>query len=167
MTVLNDHAPSSATRRPSAGTPPELDKSRQAELASGVLVEDTPYDFMTMAAHKDVAARVVEIQRYAILGFSLLAIILAIANLVAVYLRPNPQVLLSYPDGTLRCAPFAIDPATGRPQPRSASAQDLCDSLAGGVTASATDSLSQAEVAASESPSSSPSSAASTAGSQP
>lgn len=149
MTVLDDHAPP-ASRRPSGGPPPEMDKATQAQLDSGVWIEETPYDFMQMASHKDVSDRVLHLLRLAIWGFSLLAILLSVVDVAAVWLRPQPQVLLSYPDGTLRCAPPSLNPSNGQPYARSASDQAACDTLAGGVTANEGGGLSQSDVNAAD-----------------
>jgi hypothetical protein len=63
----------------------------------------------------------------------LMAMISGIAmgvSVLSVWVRPNPQVLLSYPDGTTRCAMPPLDPETGRPRARPANEEEVCGELA-------------------------------------
>lgn len=60
----------------------------------------------------------------------LLATIVALVALAAIVMRDPPVLLLSYPDGSIRCAPTPIDLETGKPKARPNKEKQLCAQLA-------------------------------------
>lgn len=79
---------------------------------------------------RELAQRLVPLLgRYILVMFAVSALAMVV-SVVSLWSRPDPLVLLSYPDGTNRCAPPAINPATHQPQPRPAAYVDTCASLA-------------------------------------
>lgn len=58
-----------------------------------------------------------------------IAVLATVVSLFSVISRPTPMLFLSYPDGTIRCAPAALDPATGRPLPRTSQEAAVCRQL--------------------------------------
>jgi hypothetical protein len=61
-----------------------------------------------------------------IMTMSAIAVISLLISLFSLWLRPDPLVLLSFPDGTNHCAPASLNPATGALRKRPDSQTQTC-----------------------------------------
>lgn len=79
-----------------------------------------PQDFAIVAGQRTGAA---SLWLPMLLSVGRVACVVSILSLFATLFFierwPKPTLLLSFPDGTVRCAPAPLDPATGKPLPRS------------------------------------------------
>lgn len=92
--------------------------------------QDFPNDLAWKASRRWRAAhRFIPISASWIMVCCGIAVAAALMSLFSVLSRPAPMLFLSYPDGTIRCAPAALDPETGRPMARSASEMAVCRQL--------------------------------------
>jgi len=99
----------------------------EARAASVVPKDD---DFFIVASRSTaLAQRLLPLLNRFILAMASIAMLAMIISLVSVYSHPNPQVLLSFPDGATRCAQPPLDPQTRQPKPRPASEADVCAQL--------------------------------------
>lgn len=64
-----------------------------------------------------------------IMGMLVVSILAMVVSLASVYRHPNPQVLLTFPDGATRCAPLSLDMRSGHVKARSAHDAKVCHRL--------------------------------------
>ena len=76
-----------------------------------------------------MAERLLPILDRLIIGFMTVAMLAMIVSVISVYRHPNPQVLLTFPDGVTRCAPMSLDLHTGKLVPRPVHDQAVCEKL--------------------------------------
>lgn len=76
-----------------------------------------------------MAERLLPILDRLIIGFMAVAMLAMLVSVISVYRHPNPQVLLTFPDGATRCAPMSLDLHTGKRVPRSSHDQAVCEKL--------------------------------------
>lgn len=76
------------------------------------------------------AHRYIPLSIWWIQGCCAVAILAASFGLVSVLMRDPPVLLLTYPDGSIRCAPTPVDPATQQPKKRRSAEAAQCAFLA-------------------------------------
>ena len=78
---------------------------------------------------RELAQRLIPLLgRYIVIMFALSGLAMVI-SVVSLWRRPDPLVLLSYPDGTARCTPPTLNPITHKPQHRPAEHVATCAAL--------------------------------------
>lgn len=78
---------------------------------------------------RELAYRFIPLLSRFITVMGAVAVLAMAVSLVSLWLRPDPLVLLSYPDGTNRCTPPSVDPVTHRVHARPASQAETCATL--------------------------------------
>lgn len=64
-----------------------------------------------------------------VLAMFIVSTLAMVVSAISLWSRPDPLVLLSYPDGTNRCTPPTLDPTTHQPQQRPAKYVATCSAL--------------------------------------
>lgn len=90
-----------------------------------------PQDFAIVAGQRTSSAALwLPLLLYVAKAACAVSIVSFLATLLFIERWPDPTLLLSFPDGTVRCAPAPLDPATGKPLPRATAHEErLCASL--------------------------------------
>lgn len=104
-------------------------KRRTPGPAQPGYITKTPDPWQDASAIRDRAHRLLPKLLKTAQASMLLCAIIALACAAAIWLRAPPLVLLSYPDGTTRCAQPPLDPATGATLHRTPNAAQICAML--------------------------------------
>jgi hypothetical protein len=78
---------------------------------------------------RELAVRMIPLLSRYILVMAGIAVFAMFVSLVSLWTRPDPLVLLSFPDGTTRCTPPSINPTTGKTQTRPTAQVLTCNEL--------------------------------------
>ena len=93
-------------------------------------IEPRPRDLWTLSSERwRDAHRWIPISIRVIQAFCIIALLASSWTLAAVLMRDPPVLLMSYPDGAIRCAPAPLDPATRQPRARNRSERAMCAHL--------------------------------------
>lgn len=106
----------------------KVDASEKVDRTVGVIVRDESF-FLVASRSLGMAFRFLPILHRMIMGMAAVSMLSMVVSVVSIYRRPNPQVLLTFPDGSTRCAKLPLDPETKQPIPRPAAAEAVCERL--------------------------------------
>lgn len=85
--------------------------------------------FMDASQTLELAQRLIPwLSRFTMI-MSAVAIAAMVVSLGSLWVRPDPLVLLSFPDGTTHCTPPSLNPVTGAVQKRKAAQLATCAEL--------------------------------------
>lgn len=78
---------------------------------------------------RELAARMIPMLSRYITAMAGVAVLSMVVSLISLWARPDPLVLLSFPDGTTRCTPPPVSPRTGKAYARPKAQVIMCNDL--------------------------------------